>query len=128
MKTILVDAINTFVIKDEGIFAEMYALLETYPNRKIILTGANEAQMKEFGLDMMPYEVFTLSHNPEKTDPRYYHMMLEHFHLAPSDCLSFEHNENAVKSSQSVGIQTFHYNMDTRDIPALKAFLDENLV
>jgi len=35
MKIILVDAINTFVIKGEGIFNEMYKMLEQYPNRKI---------------------------------------------------------------------------------------------
>jgi hypothetical protein len=38
MKTILVDAINAFVLKDNGIFQEMYRLLEEYPNNKIILT------------------------------------------------------------------------------------------
>ncbi len=69
MKTILVDAVDTFVIEGEGIFREMHDLLETFPNRKIILTGANDEQFKEFGLDKMPYEVFTLKHNPEKTDP-----------------------------------------------------------
>jgi hypothetical protein len=29
----------------------------------------------------MPYEVFTLKHNPEKTDPSYYVRMLEYFNL-----------------------------------------------
>lgn len=72
MKTILVDAVDAFVIEGKGVFTEMYDLLETYPNRKIILTGANDEQFKEFGLDTMPYEVFTLKHNPEKTDPKYY--------------------------------------------------------
>jgi len=79
MKTILVDAINTFVIKDEGIFEEMHKMLETWPNRKIILTGADDEQMVQFGLDKMPYEVFTLKHDPEKTDPSYYKIMLKHF-------------------------------------------------
>ena len=41
MKTILVDAVNTFVIKGDGIFKEMSELLEQYPNRKIILTNAD---------------------------------------------------------------------------------------
>ena len=69
MKTILVDAINAFVLKGEGIFTQMHELLEQYPNKKIILTGANDEQLKKFGLDKMPYEVFTLKHDPEKTDP-----------------------------------------------------------
>ena len=51
MKTILVDAINTFVIKDEGIFEAMRVLLEQYSNRKIILTNADDEQMKKYGLN-----------------------------------------------------------------------------
>lgn len=76
MKTILVDAINAFIIKGEGIFEEMFQLLEKYPNRKIILTGANDEETERFGLNKVPYEVFTLKHNPDKIDPAYYKTML----------------------------------------------------
>ncbi|MEX0877822.1 MAG: hypothetical protein WDZ40_03110 [Candidatus Spechtbacterales bacterium] len=75
MKTILVDAVGAFVVETENgfeIFTEMRELLDVYPNRKIILTGVNDEQYKKFGLDKMPYEVFTLKHDPEKTDPKYY--------------------------------------------------------
>lgn len=126
-KIILVDAINTFVIKDEGIFEDMYRMLETYPNRKIILTGANDEQMVQFGLDKMPYEVFTLKHDPEKTDPSYYKIMLKHFDFKPEDLIYFEHSEEAVKSALSVGINSYHYNKDTKDLAALKKFIDDNL-
>ncbi len=51
MKTILVDAVDALVIEGVGIFKEMYDLLETYPNKKIVLTGANDEQFKAFGLD-----------------------------------------------------------------------------
>lgn len=81
MKTILIDAINTFIVKGQGINQEMFSLLETFPNRKIILTNADDEQMKEFDLDKMPYEVFTLKHNPDKIDPKYYKKMLSHFGL-----------------------------------------------
>ena len=127
MKTILVDAINSFIIEWQGIFQEMYKLLETYPNKKIILTGANDEQFKMFGLDQMPYEVFTLKHNPEKAEPRYYEMMLEHFGLNSDDVIYFEHNPEAVKSAESVGIKTFYYDKDKKDLGALKVFLEENL-
>ena len=127
MKTILVDAINAFVIKGEGIFDEMRKMLEKYPNKKIILTNANDEKMKEFGLNNMPYEVFTLKFNPEKTDSNYYKIMLKHFNLNTKDVIYFEHNENAVKSAQSVGIITFHYDKDKRDLIALKKFIDKNL-
>lgn len=127
MKTILVDAINAFVIKGEGVFEAMHELLEQYPNRKIILTGANDEQFKLFGLDKMPYEVFTLKHNPEKTDPKYYRLMLEHFGLRPKDVMYFEHDGAAVKSAESAGIPTYHYDKGERNLQALKAFIDENL-
>lgn len=127
MKTILVDAINAFVIKEAGIFKEMYELLEEFNNPKIILTGANDEQFKQFGLDQMPYEVFTLKHNPEKTDPEYYKKMLEHFSLDAEDVIYFEHNLDAVKSAESVGIKTHHYDKDKKDLEALKYFLYENL-
>lgn len=127
MKTILVDAINAFVIKNEGVFDEMHKMLEQYPNKKIILTGANDEQMKMFGLDTMPYEVFTLKHDPEKIDPKYYEIMLKHFNLDVKDVIYFENDENAVKSAQSVGINTFHYNKETKDLIALKQFIDNNL-
>ena len=127
MKTILVDAINAFVLKDEGIFNEMYKMLEQYPNKKIILTGANDEQMEKFGLNDMPYEVFTLKHDPEKADPNYFNIMLKHFNLSADDVVYFEHNEDAVKSAQSVGINTFHYDKDAKDLEALKKFIDESL-
>ena len=105
----------------------MQDLLEAFPNRKIILTGANDEQFKEFGLDKMPYEVFTLKHNPEKTDSTYYEAMLKHFGLTREDVVYFEHNPEAVKSAQSVGIKTYYYDPDKKDLQALKSFLTENL-
>ena len=130
MKTILVDAVDAFVIESEDtfkIFKEMHDLLETFENRKIILTGANDEHFKKFGLDNMPYEVFTLKHNPEKTDPEYYEIMLKHFGLSKDDIVYFEHNPDAVKSAQSTGIKTYYYDPEKKDLKALKDFLTENL-
>ena len=126
MKTILVDAVDCFVT-EKVIDQELYAMLEQYPNRKILLTGANNEQIVEFGLVSMPYEVFTLKHNPEKADPAYYQTMLAHFGLAAADAVYFEHAEPAVKSAQAAGITTYHYDEAKRDLPALKHFLDTNL-
>ena len=81
MKTIFVDAVDCFVSPDGVIFKEMFDLLESYPNKKILLTGANDEQFKKFGLDKMPYEVFTLKHDPEKTNPEYFRILLKHFDL-----------------------------------------------
>jgi len=130
MKTILVDAVDCFIIeKNEKfeIFQDMYNLLEKYPNEKIILTGANNEQREKFGLNNMPYEVFTLKHNPEKTDPEYYKIMLKNFNLNKEEMVYFEHNPNAVKSAQSGGINTYYYDNDKKDLESLKKFLDSNL-
>ena len=113
------------MIEGEGIYKPMQDLLEQYPNRKIILTGANDEQFKKFGLDKMPYGVFTLKHNPEKIDPRYYEILLERFGSKPEDMVYFEHNPEAVKSAQSVGIASYHYDPDKKDLVGLKQFLDD---
>ena len=127
MKTILVDAVHAFVIKDKWIFQEMYQLLETYQNKKIILTGANDEQMEMFWLNNMPYPVFTLKHNPEKSDPLYYTTFLQEHQLTPEEVIYFEHDETAVESAKSVGIISYFYDNEMKDLDSLKKFLDENL-
>jgi FMN phosphatase YigB (HAD superfamily) len=127
MKTILVDAVFTFVSEKGEIFQEMYDLLETFPNKKIILTGANDEQFKAYGLDKMPYEVFTLKHNPEKTDSKYFEILLQKFNLDKDDVIYFEHNPEAVKSAESVGIQSYFYDENKKDLADLKTFLSENV-
>ncbi len=131
MKTILVDAVYCFVEEDEsgifGVFEAMHEMLEGFPNRKILLTGADDEQFAKFGLDAMPYEIFTLKHDPEKTDPEYYRTMLAHFGLKPEDVVYFEHSPDAVRSAASVGIVSYHYDDAARDLWALKEFLIRNL-
>lgn len=102
-------------------------MLETFPNRKIILTGANDEQYKKFGLDKMPYEVFTLKHNPEKTAPQYFETMLKNFGLKKDEVIYFEHNPEAVKSAEMVGIKSYYYDPDKKNLMTLKSFLIENL-
>jgi HAD superfamily hydrolase (TIGR01509 family) len=123
-KIILVDAVRTFVNDEGKIIEAMHKLLETYSNRKILLTGADDAQMEKCGLHQMPYEVFTLKHDLEKTNSAYYEKMLEHFGLSKDDVVYIEHNEEAIKSAQSLGITTYHYDADRGDMVELKKFLD----
>lgn len=122
MKTILVDALYAFVI-DGRMFREMYDVLEAFPNRKILLTGASRNRFKEVGLDSVPYEVFTLENHPDKSDPEYYRKMLLHFHLKSRDVVYFEHNTKAIESARSVGIQTHYYDPIKKDLRSLKKFL-----
>lgn len=126
MKTILVDAAKAFVV-DGKVDEDLHNLLETYDNPKVILTNANDEQLVEFGIVDMPYEVFTLKHDPDKTDPEYYKTFLDEYSLNPSDVIYFEHSQEAVESAKSLGIATFFYDPNNKDLSALKEFLDSNL-
>lgn len=84
--------------------------------------------MEMWGLNDMPYEVFTLKHNPDKVDPVFFETMLAHFDLKSGDVVYFEHNPEAVKSAQSVGIETYFYDNERKNLEGLKEFLDENLI
>ncbi len=127
LKTILVDAVNTFVIKNEGINQEMYELLESYPNPKIIVTNADAEQIEEFGLHTMPYPVFSMAHKPDKTDPAYFETLRSTYYIGSSSLVYFEHNPEAVKSAKSVGITSYWYDPEKKDLVALKEFLDSSL-
>ena len=127
MKTILVDAINGLVLEDGSIFKEMYELLEGYSNPKIVLTGANDEQFKKFNLDNVPYDVFTLKHDPEKTDPKYFEILLEKYGLTTDDVVYFEHSREACKSAESLGIPTYFYDHTKQDLQRLKEFFDSKL-
>lgn len=127
MKTILVDGISGLILKDGTLFQEMYDLLEQYPNPKLVLTGANDEQWKEFNLDISPYEVFTLKHNPEKTDAKYYGILLNRYGLKADDVIFFEHNSEAARTAESVGIKTYFYDHTKKDLVGLKNFIDRSL-
>lgn len=126
MKTILVDAWNTLVF-DGKIHTELQEMLDTFPNPKIILTNANTEKQVELGLVNLPYPLFTLNFNPPKTDPKYYEILLEKYNLKKEDVVYFEHNQDAVKSAKQVGITTYWYNSETRDLKSLEKFLQENI-
>ena len=127
MKTILVDAVDTFVIEGMGVYEQMHKLLEAYPNRKIIVSNANDEEIGPFSLTNLPYELYTLKHNPNKTDPTYFGKLLSHFNLKVEDVIYFEHNPDAVKSAESVGIKSYYYDPEKKDLTSLKKFLDQNL-
>lgn len=126
MKTILVDAWNTF-LTDNGMNQEMKQMLDAFPNQKIILTNANPEEKMKFGIVDMPYQVFSLEHNPNKTDPIYFQKMLENFGLTVDNVIYFEHNSAAVESARSLGINTFWYDKDAKDLSELTQFIKNNI-
>lgn len=54
-------------------------------------------------------------------------MLFEEENLSVNDVIYFEHDSASVESAQSVGIIAHHYNEHTKDLVALKKFLDENV-
>jgi len=127
MKTILVDALDTLILADGTLFDAMRVLLDSYPNPKLVLTNANDGQWKQFNISISPYEVFTLKHEPDKTDPKYFEILLDQHALQPEDVVYFEHSAKAVKSAESLGIKSYFYDHTKKDLAALKEFLDSPL-
>ena len=127
MKVILVDAINTLIIPNEGVYEPLLKILDSYPNRKIVLTGANNEEFIQHGLDKLPYEVFTLRHDPEKSNPNYYKILLKQFDFAAEDLVYIEHNLEAIHSAESLNIKAFHYDKDLKDVNKLTQFLEINI-
>lgn len=127
MRTILVDAVHTFIIKGMWVDQQMYKLLEWYENKKIILTNANDEQIKKYKIDTQPYEFFSMKHQPDKPNPLFYTTFLNQYWLKADEVIYFEHDESAVVSAQSIWITTFHFDKKERDLISLKAFLDKHL-
>lgn len=127
MKTILVDAAGTFVIEGQGVYQPLYELLESYPNRKIIVSNANDEQLIQYGIVNMPYEVFTLKHDPNKDNPEYFKKLLNHFNLTVDDVIYFEHSQPAVDSASLLGIHSHHYDSVKKDLDSLKSFIDKSI-
>lgn len=130
MKIILVDAVYTFILKVGDKFElnkNMYELLEKYPNKKIVLTNASDDKFELYGLNNLPYEFFTLKHNPDKIDPKYFEIFLTEYNLKPEDVVYFEHDIKAVKSAQLAGINSYLYDENKKDLVELDHFLKKNL-
>jgi FMN phosphatase YigB (HAD superfamily) len=127
MKTILIDAIHTFINSQGEVDEKIFELLEEYSEHKIICTNAGPEKIREYNLDILKYPVFTLSREPAKTDPEYFELLMQEFNLFPSECMYIEHDKDAVISAQSIGIACHHFDSEERDLTLLKRFLNNNI-
>lgn len=127
MKTILVDAIHTFLDINGVADEKMFELLQEFNAPKILCTNAGVEKFSELNLDRMTYPVFTLSGQPRKDKAEYFTMLMEEYGLFPEDCIYFEHDLNAVTAAKKIGITTYHFDSKKRDLDSLKTFLKSNL-
>ena len=122
MKTILVDAWNTFV-KNKKIDLRLLKILEKFPCDKIIVTNANLSEQKDLGIINMPYSVFSLSHNPEKTNKLYFDRLCNEQKLKKEELLYIEHNIVSVETAKTFGIKSILFNENYLEI---EEFLNQN--
>lgn len=125
VKYILVDAWNTLVT-ETGINTRLVSLLDRFETPKIIVTNANEEEKVKFGIVNMPYPVFSLAHQPNKTDPLYFKKLLSHLSVKAEEVVYFEHHPQACESAISIGIQT-HWQAKGADLQTLEHFLSQHL-
>ena len=122
MKTILVDAWNTFV-KNKKIDLRLLKILEKYPCDKIIVTNANASEQKDLGIINMPYSVFSLSHNPEKTNTLYFDILCNEKKLKKEELLYIEHNIDSFETAKIFGIKSILFKENYLEI---EEFLNQN--
>ncbi|MBD3280537.1 hypothetical protein GF389_03370 [Candidatus Dojkabacteria bacterium] len=68
-----------------------------------------------------------MSHNPDKDDPVYFKNLLEKYNLKPCEVVYFDRKQEAINSAKSLGITTYFYDHEVKDLEALKDFLDNSL-
>lgn len=52
--------------------------------------------------------------------------MLSQYNLKSEDIVYFEHNPEAVQSAESVGIKSYYYDREKKDLKSLEKFLKDN--
>lgn len=123
---VLIDARNTLFLWS-WIDLILKTLLDSVETEKLVVTNANPREQIEYGINHSPYPVFTMNHNPNKTDPSYFNILMSNYHLQATDIIYIEHNIKAVESASSLGISSYHFDKDLRDIDKLKKRIQQQL-
>lgn len=126
MKTILIDAVHTFIDSNGIIDTKIEDILDAYELPKIIVTNASVETFQKLAMDLLPYPVFTLSGEPRKSNPEYFQMLMQEYNIFPDECLYFEHDKEALKAAQQLGIKTHYFDSEKKDYTSLQEFLAHN--
>jgi flavin reductase (DIM6/NTAB) family NADH-FMN oxidoreductase RutF len=116
MKKILaIDAVGCLVNLRGKINYKIKKLVHKFKNRKVVLTNASDSEKKIF-LKNISYQIFSLKHKPNKSNPKYFKKFLSKYKLKPEQIIYIEHDIKAVKSAQSIGIVAHHFNGDLKNL------------
>lgn len=122
-KTILIDAVGCLVDSKGKINYKLENLIKKFNNHKIVLTNANDKEIKIF-LKNIKHKIFSLKHNPNKPSLEYYQKFLKSNKLKANQVIYFEHDLKAVNSAKKNKIVTHHFD---GNIKKLEKFLFFNL-
>ena len=125
-KVLAIDAVGCLVNFKGKVNNDIKNLVKKFKNKKIVLTNADELEKKIF-LKNITYETFSLKHKPNKSNPKYFKKFLLKYKLEPQQLIYIEHDIKAVKSAQSLGIVTHHFNGNLKNLENfLNLFLNKN--
>lgn len=125
-KVLAIDAVGCLVNFKGKVNNDIKNLVKKFKNKKIVLTNADELEKKIF-LKNITYETFSLKHKPNKSNPKYFKKFLLKYKLEPQQLIYIEHDIKAVKSAQSLGIITHHFNGNLKNLENfLNLFLNKN--
>ena len=57
----------------------------------------------------MPYEMFSLAHEPNKTDPEYFKVLFDQFSITADDVVYIEHTKEVIPVAEGLGIKVFFW-------------------
>ena len=69
-------------------------------------------------------DVFTLSKNPSKDDPKYFHTLFKKYNISADQIIYFDHKQEHIDAAQKAGIQLAKF---YSDYASVKDFIDDNM-
>jgi putative hydrolase of the HAD superfamily len=133
MKTLLVDAIHTTIMKlDDSWFGvnlvkenleinkALVNFLASLWCRKIVITNAPISLMMDVYNWYHWFDFFSCYNNPNKTDPNYFYELMRVKNLNPSDCFYFDHKQENLDAAKQAGIEWLLYLNNDQIIPLLQ--------
>ncbi len=122
-KVLAIDAVGCLVDFNGKLNNRIQNLIKKFDIKKIVLTNADDRERKIF-LKNVNYEVFSLKHKPEKTNPIYFKKFLSKYRLKSDDLIYIEHDIKACRSARKNGITSHFFDGNYKNLENfLKLFI-----